>query len=173
MIRKATASDIDGVELGYLSHLLHEQTHTAYTVFQMGVYPTRKTAEDALAGEGLYVLEEQGEICASLIMNTKQPREYQKITWPSGAKSEDVFVIHLLVVKPSKARRGFGRQMIQFAKEEAKRRGFRAVRLDTGKQNTPAIALYQKMGFVLAGSTKMQVGGAIAHDEHLFLEAAL
>ena len=170
MIRQAEQRDIDGVELSYVTLILNDKKTGPYTVFEIGVYPTRATAQKALDEGALYVLEQEEEICASIIMNQYQPDEYGKIAWPCTAKPEEVLVIHLLCVKPTKARQGLGKQLVQFAQEEAKRRGCKAVRLDTGKQNVPAVSLYQKMGFAIAGSTNMQVGGAIPHEGHLFLE---
>lgn len=170
MIRKAALKDIDQVEKSYVELLTYEQEHTAYTVWKMGVYPTRETAEKSLADETLYVLEQDGEICASMIADQVQPQEYGKIKWNCSAQSQEVFVIHLLCVRPSKSGCGMGKAMVRFAEEEAKRRGLKAVRLDTGAQNTPAAALYRGLGFELAGTSSMAIGGVIAHDDHLFFE---
>ena len=173
MIRKAEMQDIDGVEKGYVEILLHEKEHGAYTVWQLGVYPTRETAEKGLIDGSLYVMEQMGEICASIIINQKQPKEYDDIEWKYCAKPEEILVIHLLCVRPSKAGHGIGKQMVQFAIEEGRRRNCKAVRLDTGAQNKPAAALYKGLGFALAGTAAMDVGGLIAHNNHLFFEKAL
>ena len=173
MIRKATLEDLNQVEQGYTELLLHEQEHGAYTAWQLGVYPTRTTAEKAEKNGSLYVLEQDGEICASIIINHTQPEEYGGIDWKCAAKPEEILVIHLLCVRPSKAGHGFGRRMVQFAIEEGERWNCRAVRLDTGEQNKPAVALYTKMGFALAGTTSMAIGGLIAHKNHLFFERKL
>ena len=44
------------------------------------------------------------------------------------------------------------------------------IRLDTDEQNIPAVSLYKKMGFEIAEITSMNVGGAIEHKSHLFME---
>lgn len=173
VIRKAALQDIDAVENGYTELLLHEQEHGAYTVWKLGVYPTRETAGKALEEGTLYVLEQDGEICGSMIADQNQPAEYSHIQWTYPAKPEEVIVIHLLCVRPSKAGRGVGRQLVQFAAEEGRRMGCRAVRLDTGRQNKPAVGLYTKLGFEIAGTRAMAIGGVIAHNDHLFLELGL
>jgi len=173
MIRKAASQDIDQIEQKYIELLMHEQEHGAYTVWKLGVYPTRETAEKALSEGTLYVMDQDGEICASIIADQKQPGEYEKIEWKQRAKPEEVLVIHLLCVRPSKAGMGIGRDMVKFVIEEAKRRSCRAVRLDTGSQNLPAVALYTKLGFELAGTTSMAIGGLISHNNHLFFEFKL
>lgn len=170
MIRKAVAQDIEQVENGYVELLLHEKEHGAYTVWQLGVYPTRETAEKALAEDSLYVMEEDGEIYASIIANGVQPREYSQIDWKYGVEPEEVLVVHLLCVRPSKSGRGVGKSMVQFILEKAGSMNCKAVRLDTGSQNTPAVALYTKLGFELAGTTTMAIGGVIPHNNHLFFE---
>ncbi|MDO4320977.1 MAG: GNAT family N-acetyltransferase [Lachnospiraceae bacterium] len=170
MIRKATPQDIPQVTDCYTELLLHEQEHGAYTVWQLGVYPTEKTAEKGIADGDLYVMEQDGEICASVIANQLQPEEYGSVQWKYSAAPNEVFVIHLLCVRPSKAGRGIGKALVQFAAEEGKRRNCRAVRLDTGAQNKPAVALYTKLGFELAGTADMAIGGLIAHKNHLFFE---
>lgn len=174
MIRKATRQDIDQIEASYTELLLYEQEHTAYTVWQAGVYPTRETAETSLANESLYVMEQDGAICASIILNRIQPAEYSHIPWRCHARPDEVLVIHLLCVRPSKAGKGIGKSMVRFAIEEGRRTGCRTVRLDTGAQNKPAAALYQKLGFTLAGTAEtMRVGGLIAHHNHLFFEKSI
>lgn len=170
MIRKAVQQDIEQVEKSYLELLLYEQEHGAYTAWKSGVYPTRETAEKSFADGHLYVMEQDGEICASIIVNQVQPREYDKIKWKYPAQSEEVMVIHLLCVRPSKAGAGIGKAMVRFAIEEGKRCNCRTIRLDTGAQNKPAAALYKKLGFELAGTTTMAIGGLIAHKNHLFFE---
>lgn len=170
MIRKAVSQDIDQVEKSYIEFLLHEQEHGAYTVWKSGVYPTRETAEKSFQDGTLYVMEQAGEICASIIADQVQPEEYDNINWKYDAPPDKVLVIHLLCVRPSKAGAGIGKAMVQFAVEEAKRQSCKSVRLDTGAQNSPAVGLYQKLGFEIAGTSSMAIGGLISHDNHLFFE---
>lgn len=170
MIRKATLQDVSQVEQTYTELLLHEQTHGAYTAWKLGVYPTRETAQKAVSKGTLFVLEQHGEIYASIIADHLQPAEYSKIDWKYQAELKEVLVIHLLCVRPSKAGCGSGKALVQFVIEEAKRKNCKAVRLDTGSQNKPAVGLYTKLGFELAGTSSMAIGGFIAHNNHLFFE---
>ena len=173
IIRKALARDIDQVEKSYAELLLHEQEHGAYTAWKTGVYPTRETAEKGLTDGALYVMEQEGKIYASMIVDHIQPQEYRRISWKYPAEPEEVLVVHLLCIRPSKAGRGIGTSMMRFAMEEGRNRHCRAIRLDTGFQNKPAVALYTKLGFELAGTAAMDVGGMIVHHNHLFFEKSL
>ena len=77
--RQAVVADLDGIEEGYIEHFVHEKKYGAYTVFQEGVYPTRKVAETALQNNALYVYEENGIVLGSVILDGQQPKEYKKI----------------------------------------------------------------------------------------------
>ena len=173
MIRQAIITDLDCVVEGYHAHFVHEKEHGAYTVFKEGVYPTRKDAEKALANEALYVYEDNGNIAGSLIVDTVQPDEYTTIDWPSQATPDKVRVIHLVMVNPRAAGKGIGSTLVNHAVELARQHSCAAVRLDTGEQNIPAVSLYTKLGFQLAGTSSMKVGGAIPHGKHLFFEKSL
>ena len=173
MIRAATAADLDAIVSGYQAHFAHEREHGAYTVFQEGVYPTRAHAEAALQARGLYVYTSANQVLASLIIHAAQPAEYQHIHWPSAALPEHTWVLHLLMVHPSLAGQGIGARLVRYGLSLASAHGCTVVRLDTGAQNLPAVALYQKLGFQQVAQSDMQVGGAIAHRQHLFFEKIL
>lgn len=173
MIRQAVAADLDSIEEGYRDHFLHEKKHGAYTVFQEGVYPTRRDAEKALQDGALYVYQENGVVMGSIILNGQQPDEYRKINWPSQADDEEVNVIHLLMVRPCAGGKGIGSALVNYAVEIARKHSCTAVRLDTGEQNIPAASLYKKLGFQLAAVSSIKVGGIISHKRHLFFEKRL
>lgn len=170
MIRPAVFSDLSSIEEIYQEHFVHEKQHVAYTVFRKGVYPTRKDAQKALRKDALFVYEENGIILGSMIADDFQPNEYKRINWSSHATDEKVKVIHLLMIRPSAAGKGLGSALVNFVLEMAKQQSCIAIRLDTGSQNIPAVSLYKKLGFQLAATSSMKVGGAISHKDHLFFE---
>lgn len=170
MIRQAMFSDLAEIETTYKEHFDYEKEHGAFTVFQEGVYPTRKDAESALKNDALYIYEEDGVVLGSIIVDGQQPDEYKRVDWPSKATDEKVKVIHLLMVRHSAGKKGVGSALVSHAIEMVRQCSSIAVRLDTGRQNIPAVSLYQKLGFQLAGTATMKVGGAISHNGHLFFE---
>ena len=107
VFRKAAAADLDGVEDSYGEFFDHEETHHPWTVWKRGVYPTRQTAQQSLEAGSLYVLEEDGRILASVILNRDQPPEYAQIPWSCPAGPGEALVIHTLCVRPSLAGRGW------------------------------------------------------------------
>ena len=74
---------------------------------------------------------------------------------------------------PSMSGKGIASSLIKFATELAQKNSCRALRLDTGSQNIPALSLYQKNGFEIIASASKKVGDVIAHKNHLFLEKIL
>ena len=173
MIRQAVWPDLDSIEAGYREHFLYEKEHGAFTVFREGVYPTRKDAEKALKKNSLYIYEENGNTAGSMILDGEQPEEYKEINWPCRTPAEKVMVIHLIMVHPGMGKKGIGSSLVNYALEIAGLHSCKAVRLDTGAQNIPAVSLYKKLGFEIAGTSAMKVGGRISHNEHLFFEKAL
>lgn len=164
MIRRAVERDIDIVERHYAELLTFEEQHGSRTNWQRGVYPTRSVAEGGLADGSLFVMEEEGELCASMLLNQVQLESYAVIPWMYEAAPEKVLVIHTLCVPPSRAGRGIGTRMVMFALEEAARRGCETLRLDTWEYNEPAANLYRRLGFRYAGKTAVLFAGAISEN---------
>lgn len=154
MIRKGTAADLDGCAQVYEEHLDYEAANVNYTNWLKGAYPTRATAEKALAAGTLYVDEEDGIIVGCANLNHFQPKEYANIPWSIPAEGDEVFVIHTLVFRPTHTGGGRGRRFVAFAEELAKEQGCKVLRLDTYEGNEPAKAFYPKLGYRYAGITE-------------------
>ncbi|MDF2478862.1 MAG: family N-acetyltransferase [Sphingobacterium sp.] len=168
MIRKATEHDIDAVEQSYIELMTYEKENGSHSNWLLGVYPTRAVAEKSCADQTLYVLQENDEICASMILNRLQPEEYNKIDWEYLVNDEEALVIHTLCIPPSKSRNGFGKLMVRYAMEKAKHMKCRVIRLDTFAGNEPAAALYKKLGFRYAGTTNILLQGLIPEKQIFF-----
>ena len=169
MIRKAEKADIAAIADTYTELLTYEQQHGSHSNWVLGVYPTIAVPEQKVPEGSMYVLEEDGEICASMVLNHEQAEEYSHIDWHYPGENEEVLVIHTLCVPPRKAGRGYGRRMVEFAKTIAAETLCRALRIDTYIHNEPAKRLYQKNGFRIAGSARTLHQGVI-EEELVYLE---
>lgn len=149
MIRKATAEDIDAVSAIYRRIHEWEQAGRLSIGWLPEVYPVRATAERALRRGELYVLEEDGTVLASAILNDTQVDVYSEGRWRYEASH--AFVMHTLTVDPLHGRQGLGRQFVAFYEAEAKRLGFSVLRMDTNEKNSAARALYARLGYREAG----------------------
>lgn len=172
MIRRAIKSDIDAVDNSYTELLLYEKENGGSSNWVLGVYPTRAVAEKSCEEGTLYVLSEGAEVCASMILNQYQSPDYREMEWLYPADDSQVLVIHTLCIPPSKAGRGFGKQMVQYALEHARKMHCTVIRLDTWAGNEPAAALYQKFGFRYVGITSVLLQGLIP-EEQVFFEKNL
>jgi len=171
-IRKAAENDISAINGTYTRLMEYEAEHENYTNWKIGVYPTAKDAERGVAEGTMYVLEENGEICASVILNDHQAEHYKQIEWKYAAEDKEVLVVHTLTVPPEKARQGYGRAMVDFIRTFGRENGYRVIRMDTSVRNTPAQEMYAKCGFRTAGKLRVMHHGLI-DGELYFLEDKL
>ncbi len=115
--------------------------------WQKDIYPAPDYLMDAIRDGELFIGTENGEIIASMVLNHKCNDGYSRFSWPTEASPEEVTVIHALGVHPLHARKGYAKEMVLFAIENAREAGQKAVRLDVLKGNVPAERLYSGLGF--------------------------
>lgn len=154
MIRKATDRDMDQVEAIYEEILDYEEANVSYTNWQKGLYPTKADGKKALIEGTLFVGEnEKGRIYGCVILNHIQPKEYGVIPWRVQAMRDEVLVIHTLCIRPDCGGRGYGKEFVAFSEDYARKSNCKTIRLDTYEGNKPAIYLYSRMGYHLAGTS--------------------
>ena len=158
-IRKAAEKDVAAVADIYDRLHRLEETGGCVIGWQRGVYPTRKTAEEALACGELFVLEEEGGILAAMRINQEQVPEYANVSWSFEAEPEEILVMHTLVVDPAEKGRGLGGRMIGFYEDSARRQGCSCLRIDTNEKNVTARAMYRHLGYREAGITPCVFNG--------------
>lgn len=73
--------------------------------------------------------------------------DFDPMFWPDLQKGESLF-IHKLAVVRACAGKGVSKELLDFAKDEAKRRGIGAVRLDCHQHRQKLRAVYERNGFV-------------------------
>lgn len=147
MIRKAREEDIPQVAEIYGRILENEAAGRVSTGWQPGVYPTARTAREALAQDELYVMEESGSVAAAARINRAQVDVYAQCPWQYEAPAEQVMVLHTLVVDPRTAGAGYGTRFVDFYERLARESGCPFLRMDTNERNTPARSLYRRLGY--------------------------
>ncbi len=172
MIRPALEKDIPAIARTYDALLAFEKEHGTSTNWAEGVYPTIRVPEEKVPKGEMFVAEEDGVICASMVLNHEQAEEYRTIRWLYPAEDGKVLVIHTLCIPPAMAGRGYGSAMVRYALDAAAGRGCSVVRIDTWVHNEPAKALYRKLGFRIAGTASALHQGVI-RSELCYLEYRL
>ena len=151
LVRKAVPADIPAVTAIYGALLDREERGELSTGWTRGVYPTEQTALDALAAGTLYVLEDGGRVAAAAKLDQNQMAQYSQCTWRHDAPPEQVLVLHTLVVDPTVKGKGYGTAFVAFYEQLARETDRPYLRIDTNARNTPARALYKKLGFTQLG----------------------
>ncbi len=147
LIRKATYKDInDIVKIYERIHDLEEAGELSIGWIR-DVYPVRKTAEDSLKRDDLFIIEDNERIVASAIINRIQVPDYKYAKWNHTASDDEVMVLHTLTVDPAMGRKGYGRAFVDFYEDYARKNGCHELRMDTNAKNKTARLMYEKLGY--------------------------
>lgn len=151
IIRKAGERDISRVAEIYEEIHTEEERGNITVGWKRGIYPTESTARAALFRDDLYVIENDGVVVGSAIINREQPPAYEMAQWSFPFDSSDVLVLHTLTVSPEYFGRGYGKSMVKFYEKLAENLGALCLRLDTNVKNTVARRMYESMGYAEKG----------------------
>jgi len=154
-INMGTMDDLDVLEEIYnkLNDFLQQGIN--YPGWLKGIYPVRETAKAGILEKSLFTLKAGDRIAGSLILNHEQEEAYNQVCWGMEANESQVIVIHTLVVNPDFMKQGIAQRLMNFAKEYAKQKNAKAIRLDVAIQNQPAISLYEKCGYTFVGTVDL------------------
>lgn len=150
-ILKAREADIESIEKIYERIHDEEEKGTVTIGWIRNVYPTRKTAEDALRRGDLFVMTDHEKIVAAAIINQIQVDAYKNARREHDAADQKVMVLHSLVVDPLEKSKGYGRKFVAFYESYAMAQGCSELRMDTNALNTRARALYRMLGYTEVG----------------------
>lgn len=150
-VRKATAGDIVAVVAIYDRIITNEENGKSTVGWKRDIYPTKKTAELALAEDELFVMETDNVVVAAAIINQKQVAEYKNVSWQYLVEDNAVMVLHTLVVDPLQGGHGYGTAFVKFYEEYACEHNCRYLRMDTNEKNVNARRLYAKLGYTERG----------------------
>ena len=100
-IRKAEAGDAAAVAAIYARTIEADLAGEKQVGWVPGVYPTIEDARAALARDDLFVLERDGRVVASAIINQRQVDAYAGAAWQYPADPQQVMVLHTLCVDPA------------------------------------------------------------------------
>lgn len=69
MIRKAIPDDIPQIVQTYNDLLTYEEQNGSISIWKPDIYPTIQVPERKIPTRTMYVLENDGEICASIVLD--------------------------------------------------------------------------------------------------------
>ena len=159
-IRTGSLADIPQITAIYDHILAREERGETAVGWARGVYPTERTALDALRAGTLFVLEREGSVAAAAKIDQNQVPEYAGAPWQyPDAPAEQVMVLHTLVVDPARSGQGCGSEFVGFYERYALERGCPYLRMDTNAKNTAARRLYARLGYREAGTVSCVFNG--------------
>ena len=136
----------EAADLEPLLSLIH-RAYAANKALGFNFYGTRETMEDLrkVHSEGaLWKLVEGARLSGTIRLH-----EYPELP--------GVLYINRMCVEPEIQKRGLGGSLLEFAESEARRRGLKALRLDTAKPFERLVGWYRKLGFAVIDETQWDV----------------
>ncbi|MBR5618966.1 MAG: GNAT family N-acetyltransferase, partial [Clostridia bacterium] len=85
------------------------------------IYPAPEYLKESIRDGNLYIGLDGDAIIAAMVVNHQCNDGYREFRWPTEAAENEVTVIHALGVHPSRSGKGYGRQMVRFVMELARR----------------------------------------------------
>ena len=158
-ILRANTDDIDSIERIYEN--IHDAEENGLTSIGWirNIYPTRKTAQDALNRNDLFVIKDNGKVTAAAVINQIQVDEYKYAEWKHKVKENEIMTLHCLAVDPFENGKGYGTAFVSFYEDYAKRHGCTALRMDTNEINHRARKLYKTLWYDEVGIVKCEFNG--------------
>lgn len=168
-ISLATAKDVDEL-LGLYAAVQEAVAGTDNDPqWIVGVHPSREQLEAAIRAGELIVGRLDGRLAAALIANAEGAEGYEAVPWTVDAKPGEYGVIHLFGVHPAFRGRGLARPLMAAAEDAGRRRGWKALRLDTLVDNYGAQRTYERLGFSCLGPVHLTYGSYVDTEEPRFV----
>ena len=120
------------------------------------IYPNAEKFTGDVEGGNLFLFDAKGVVAAVVVLDTRPDPEYAAMAWKHGAESAGI--VHRLMVRPEFQGQGLARRMMEFAEEEARRRGYASIRLDAFTKNPGALGLYENLGYSRVGTIQLRKG---------------
>ncbi len=119
IIRKANLQDISSIAEIYDGICDAQAEGKMVVSWIKGVYPTEDTALAALERDDLFVMDENGNIVGTAVINQKQMDSYYNADWKFPAEDKEVMVLHTLAISPEFGRKGYGSEFVKYYEEYA------------------------------------------------------
>lgn len=148
-------SRLPEVTVFYHQAIDYLQTHTNYPLWS-SEHPSDESIQEAVRRREQYICVEGDEIIGALLLSEDPDGDYDAGNWSKKLKEGEYLSVHVLAVSADRYQSGVGSYMVDECISIARSRGYKAVRLDIVPSNTPAKRLYQKKGFLYAGTVDLK-----------------
>jgi GNAT superfamily N-acetyltransferase len=117
-------------------------------------YPSQNYIAQMIDAQDCWIYcSPQQEIIASVILNEWQDPQWSSISWHT--LSDQVWVIHALVIQPNQQGQGLGTSILQMIEKLALQHGYLGIRLDAFNGNHRVHSFYQDRGYKSCGTVQL------------------
>lgn len=129
-------------------------------------YPNEAVLHADLAAGTVYGAFAGDTLLGVVTVDTREHPAYAGVPWQVRG---GVYCVHRLAVDPAAQRGGVAHALMGFAEAHALRGGGRVIHLDTGADNLPAQALYERRGYARRGLVRLDERDMrfICYEKHL------
>lgn len=152
-LQKANQQDVAYVADLYDRSCAQLEANTNYPLWKRGVYPSEATAIKSFEAGDLFIFTKDNERVGCVVLNQIGAPAYNEGDWQ--LQEANPVMIHGLA--KDFLHKVSGTELVTCIINWAKTEGYDSIRLDAVTQNTPAIALYEKLGFQRVGKVDLQL----------------
>lgn len=154
-IKPANLDDFENVTEFYYDLIESMQNVEYHPAWKKDIYPTKQFIYDSITKKELFIAVINENIAGSMVMNHDCADGYAKIKWKISVKKDEVIIIHALGISRCHQGKGIAKKMVQYAIENCKDNGIKAIRLDVLASNKPAQKLYSATGFIYINKIRL------------------
>lgn len=109
-------------------------------------YPSKEIFNDDIKKNNLYLIENNKKIIGCVMKSIMENEAYKNVNWKTENKKN--LYVHRLAVDPKYQGRGFGIILMDFVEENAMKKNYLSIRLDTFSKNKRNVKFYKKRGYI-------------------------
>lgn len=146
ILREASIEELDNLNAFYFEMNRLINTRTDKYNPNNPVFPSPEMVQEAILNHQQFVGTEDGRIACACIANHRCADAYDTANWQLALTRDEFWVLHALRVHPDFEGRGFAKQMLTYAAQQARKLRLKAIRLDV-LEGYSVERLYRSLGF--------------------------
>ncbi|MEG0963453.1 MAG: GNAT family N-acetyltransferase [Lachnospiraceae bacterium] len=131
-------------------------------------YPNAAVLKADIEQQQLYINKRGNKIASCYVRNQESDQQYENGAWKNPKAS--YCVIHRFCVNPEFQNQGIGNETMEQIEQQMIAEGIEAIRLDTFTENSYAVKLYEKRGYLKVGMANWQKGSFYLMEKYLIKE---
>ena len=155
-IRLAEKKDIDRI-MQIIADARESIGRLGIDQWQYG-YPTRDIVKEDVSLERSFVVEDNGNLCATFALMMNGEPTYKKIYCGAWIGDGEYLALHRIAIDGAHRGKGVASEIVGFLAKHAKENGYCSVRVDTHEGNLPMRKMLEKNGFEYCGTIHLLDG---------------